>query len=143
DLGRGDDALANYMAGMQQLPQLTPLGQVFAYNNAAVALAGHLVAVVTRQPYEAAVQELLLDPLELTHSGFFTDALVGYNLAASHGVEDGQVVVQPAMWPVPRTIYPTGGLISSARDQLRYARFHLGDGTTEDGTPLLTPRSLV
>ena len=38
---------------------------------------------------------------------------------------------------------PTGGLISNARDQLRYARFHLGDGRAPDGTPLLTPASLA
>jgi len=30
-----------------------------------------------------------------------------------------------------------GDLISTAQDQLRYARFHLGDGTTEDATRLL------
>jgi CubicO group peptidase (beta-lactamase class C family) len=34
--GRGEDALAKYVAGMRYLPQLTPPGQVFAYNNAAV-----------------------------------------------------------------------------------------------------------
>ncbi len=31
DFGRGDDALCRYVAGMAELPQLTPLGQVFAY----------------------------------------------------------------------------------------------------------------
>jgi len=141
--GRGEDALARYVAGMQQLPQLTPLGQMFAYNNAAVTLAGHVVATVAGKPYEAVVQELLLDPLGLTHSGFFTDTLVGYNLAACHDVVDDQAVVQPPMWTMPRTLNPTGGLISSARDQLRYARFHLGDGTADDGTALLTPQSLA
>ena len=42
DFGRGADALSRYVAGMAELPQLTPLGQVFAYNNAAVVLAGHV-----------------------------------------------------------------------------------------------------
>ena len=37
--------------------------------------------------------------------------------------------VDPAIWHAPRTLHPTGGLISSVRDQLRYAAFHLGDGT--------------
>jgi CubicO group peptidase (beta-lactamase class C family) len=140
---RGEDALAQYVAGMRQLPQLTPLGQVFAYNNAAVNLAGYLSATVAGKPYETVVQERLLDPLGLKHSGFFTDELVGYALAASHAVKDDQAVVQPPMWRFPQSLNPTGGLISSARDQLRYARFHLGDGTTADGTPLLTPRSLL
>src|SRR6185437_3799258 len=47
DYRRGDDALTNYVAGMQKLPQRTPPGQVFAYNNAAVNLAGRLIEVVT------------------------------------------------------------------------------------------------
>jgi CubicO group peptidase (beta-lactamase class C family) len=41
DTGPGDDAQARYAAGMARLPQLTALGTVFHYNNAAVALAGH------------------------------------------------------------------------------------------------------
>jgi hypothetical protein len=35
------------------------------------------------------------------------------------------------------------GIISSARDQLQYARFHLGDGTAPDRTRLLREASLV
>src|SRR4051794_2608476 len=58
DFGRGDDALARYVAEMKLLPQLTPPGQVFAYNNAAIVAAGGVIETVTRKPYEAALQEL-------------------------------------------------------------------------------------
>lgn len=143
DFGRGEDALANYVASMVHLPQLTPLGQVFAYNNAAVVLAGRIIEMVTNKPYESAMRELLLDPLGLTHSDFFTDTLVGYNFSASHDEEDGRPAVQRSAWAMPRSIHSTGGLISSAKDQLRYARFHLGDGTADDGTRLLTEQSLA
>jgi CubicO group peptidase (beta-lactamase class C family) len=143
DTGPGDDALARYMAGMARLPQLTPLGTVFAYNNAAVALAGHVLEVVAGQPYEEVVRELLLKPLGLAHSFFFSDEIVGFNVAAAHDVVDGQPVVRPAFWRLWRSLHPTGGLISSARDQLQYARFHLGDGTAPDGTRLLSEAALV
>jgi CubicO group peptidase (beta-lactamase class C family) len=93
--------------------------------------------------YERAVQALLLEPLGLAHSRFFSDEIVGFNVAASHDVVDGQPVVKPAFWRMPRSIHPTGGLISSARDQLQYSRFHLGDGTAPDGTRLLSEASLV
>jgi hypothetical protein len=43
---------------------------------------------------------------------------------------------------MPRSIHPTGGLISSARDQLSFARFHLGDGSDPGGKPLLTTGSV-
>lgn len=124
--GQGNDALAQYVAAMQYLPQLTALGQVLAYNNAAVNLAGRVIEVVTQSPYEAAVQKLVLDSLALKHSGFFTDKLVGYNIAASHVVKDGNAAVDPTAWAFPRSLNATGGLISSARDQLRFLRFHLG-----------------
>ena len=42
----------------------------------------------------------------------------------------------------PRNVDPAGGLWSTTRDQLRYARFHLGDGTAPDGTRLLAPYTL-
>jgi CubicO group peptidase (beta-lactamase class C family) len=112
-VARGEDGLAKYVGAMRQLPQLTPLGQVFAYNNAAVNLAGYLVATVSGKPYEDVVQELLLGPLGLMHTGFFTDTLVGYKLAASHAVKDDQAVVQPLLWMFPQALNPTGGLISA------------------------------
>ena len=37
---------------------------------------------------------------------------------------------------------PAGGVISSVADQLRYARFHLGNGTV-DGTQVLSAASLA
>jgi CubicO group peptidase (beta-lactamase class C family) len=143
DMGPGDDALARYVAGMAKLPQLTPVGEVFAYNNAALVLAGRVIEAVTGTTYEQAVKQLLLDPLKLDHSRFFSDEIIGFNVAAAHAMVDGKPVVNTSFWHAARTLNPTGGLISSVRDQLEYARFHLGDGTTPDGTRLLTRKSLV
>jgi CubicO group peptidase (beta-lactamase class C family) len=124
--GSGSDALAKYVAGMRALPQLTPLGQILAYNNAAVDLAGRVIEVVANAPYESVVETLVLQPLRLGHSGFFTEHLNRYAIAQSHDVRNGRPVLDAASWNFPRSLNPTGGLISSARDQLRYARFHLG-----------------
>jgi CubicO group peptidase (beta-lactamase class C family) len=142
DFGRGDDALRRYVAGMAVLPQLTPLGQVFAYNNAAVVLAGRVIEAVTGQSYEVAVQDLLLAPLGMDHSFFNADELIGYNVTASHTTMDGRSVVSPPAWGMQRTLFPTGGLISSVRDQLRYAAFHLSDGAAVAGPPVLSAASL-
>lgn len=142
DFGRGDDSLTRYIASMRMLPQLTPSGTQFAYNNTALDVAGRVIEVVTDQPYEEAVRSLLLDPLQLSRTRFFTDELAGYPIAGSHNVVDGRAVFAPELWYLPRNGHPDGGLISSAREQLGWARFHLGDGRAADGTPLLTPSSL-
>jgi len=143
DTGQGDDAVARYVAGMARLPQLTPPGRVFTYNNAALSVAGRLVEVATGRPYETAARALVIDPLGLAHSRFFPDEVIGFNVAAPHTVVDGKPAVDPSSYRIPRGIHPAGGLISSVRDQLRYARFHLGDGTVPGGSArLLSRRSL-
>jgi CubicO group peptidase (beta-lactamase class C family) len=144
DEGPGDDAAARFAADLVHAPQLTAPGTQFGYNNAAVALAGRVIEVVTGVPYEAAVRALVIDPLGLAHSRFFTDEIVGFNLAASHGVVGGKAMVSPDAFRLWRSIAPAGALISSARDQLRWARFHLGDGTVPGGgARLLSRQSLL
>jgi CubicO group peptidase (beta-lactamase class C family) len=136
--GEDDGALARYIEGMAVLPQLTPPGRVFAYNNAALGVAGRLIEVATGRPYEEVVTDLVLDPLRLRHSGFSVDAIPGASVAVPHVYdESGAPVSVPAYFALPRAINPAGGLISSARDQLSWARFHLGNGR-----PLLTARSM-
>ncbi|MGW2663918.1 serine hydrolase domain-containing protein [Nocardia tengchongensis] len=143
DFGRGEDAVARFVASMTRLPQRTPPGAVFAYNNAGLVVAGRIVEVVTGSVYEDAVRTMLLDPLGLRHTQFFSDQIIGLDIAASHSVIDGRAVVDTGFWHFPRSCNPTGSLISTARDQLRYARFHLGDGRAPDGTRLLSKDSLV
>ena len=70
DLGSGDDALARICASMSSLPQLTPLGEVWSYNNAGFYLAGRVIEVLSGKPYEEAMQELVLEPLGLEQTFF-------------------------------------------------------------------------
>ncbi|MFT4037291.1 MAG: serine hydrolase domain-containing protein [Thermomicrobiales bacterium] len=145
DPGDGDDALAQYVAEMADLPQIAPVGEFFSYNNAAVSTAGRVIEVVTGKPYEEAVRELVLEPLGLEHSYFFADEVMTQAFAVGHTASpddpDGPPQVVP-VWALPRSVAPAGGIISSVEDQVRYARFHLGDGTVE-GETVLSPESLA
>jgi CubicO group peptidase (beta-lactamase class C family) len=143
DTGPGDDSIARFTAALVKDPQLTPLGQLFAYNNAAFSVAGHVIEAVTGQTYERAVRSLLIDPLGLAHTRYFTDEVIGFNVAAAHDVVDGKAVVIEGGLAFPRGSQPAGGLMSSARDQLRFMQFHLGNGTVPgSSTQLLTHQSL-
>ena len=124
DVGPGEDALARICSSMSELPQLTPLGDVWSYNNAGFYLAGRVIEVVTGLPYEQAVQELLLDPLGLEQTLFFAEDVMTRRFAVGH--DRNNAVARP--WPIGRAHHPAGGLASTVRDLLRYARFHLGDG---------------
>jgi CubicO group peptidase (beta-lactamase class C family) len=144
DTGDGDDALARYVDGMADLPQLAPLGRFFSYNNAAVVAAGRVIEVVTGRPYEVAARELVLEPLGLNQSFFFPEEVMTEAFAVGHVAPEDDaggeaVVLRP--WAIPRGGNPAGGIASSVADQLRYARFHLGDGTAA-GTRLLSTEGL-
>lgn len=140
---RGDDATTRYVENMRYLPQLAPLGAMFGYNNAAVVLAGHVVEVVTGTAYEAALTELLLKPLGMENSYLFPEEAISFAAAAGHNkTADDQVEVNP-LWALPRAVHATGGLVLPITDQLKYARFHLGDGRAPNGTRLLSPERLA
>jgi len=141
DTGPGDDALSKYVADMAELEQLAPIGTVWSYNNAGFFVAGHLMALVTGQSYQAALRELVLDPLGLESCYFDAGEVITHGFAVGHNVtEEGPQVAHP--WSLPRAAYPAGGVVCHVRDLLRYARVHLGDGATEDGPRLLRPESM-
>jgi dipeptidyl aminopeptidase/acylaminoacyl peptidase/CubicO group peptidase (beta-lactamase class C family) len=127
DTGAGDDALARYVETMAELEQVSPLGAFASYNNASVCLAGRVIEKVTGQTYEAALGELVLEPLGLEDSLLAPADVMTRRFAAGHRTRDGRTMVARP-WPLRRSANAAGGLASTAADQLRYARFHLGDG---------------
>jgi CubicO group peptidase (beta-lactamase class C family) len=142
DTGSGDDALAKIVADMAELTQVTPFGKVFSYNNAAFYLAGHIIETVTGKSFEQNVKELIFDPLGMDHSCFFAHDAISRRVAVGHISRDGTpTVARP--WALARAAHAAGGIASTVTDQLKYARFHLGDGTAPDGTRLLSPESLA
>src|SRR5262245_5789600 len=84
DLGNGDDALAKIVERKVELPQVTPLGAIWSYNNAGFYLAGRVIEVAAGKSYEAAVQELVLGPLGMTNSFFFAADAITRRVAVGH-----------------------------------------------------------
>jgi len=143
DTGDGEDAIAKYVQKMAQLEQVSPPGTVASYNNAAYVLAGRLIEKVTGQPYEAAIKRLVLEPLGCTESFFFAGEVMTRRFAVGHNYKEQQAAVTVARpLLLPRSSAPAGGLFSTARDQIRYARFHLGQAPAEGGTPVLAKETL-
>jgi CubicO group peptidase (beta-lactamase class C family) len=132
DTGWGDDAAARYVERMRTLPQLTPVGELWSYNNAGFAIAGRVVEVVTRERFEDVVRRLVLDPLGLASSTYWPWEVMTERFVVGHRDEEDEVrVARP--WPVGRSAHPAGGLTSTTPDLLRYARLHL------DPPPALAP----
>jgi CubicO group peptidase (beta-lactamase class C family) len=141
DFGHGDDALARIVVSLEALPQLTPLGEVWSYNNSGFYIAGRVIELITGRSYEASIEEIVLDPLGMKMSFYFPGDIMTYRFAVGHYEREGKTVVARP-WPLPRAAHAAGGITSTVHDLLIYAGFHLGDGTAADGNRLLQPETL-
>jgi CubicO group peptidase (beta-lactamase class C family) len=128
DHGAGDDALARMVGDLPRLPQLTPLGMVWSYNNAGFYLAGRVIEVVTGEPYERVVQSVLLEPLGLDASLFAAEDVMTRRFAVGHHRAECGPPTVARPWAIGRAHHAAGGIASTVVDLVRYARFHLSDG---------------
>lgn len=141
DTGDGDDAISRFVAEkLPTFPQLAPLGSLFSYNNTGFVLIGQMLEMLTGQPYRAAVQSLVLDPLGLTGSLFASDAVIARPHALAHRADRTGTNLAGAFF-LPRNLEPAGGLFTTLGDLLTYVQFHLGDGTA-NGVPVLQRATL-
>jgi CubicO group peptidase (beta-lactamase class C family) len=125
--GDGDEAVARYVEAMAGLRQLAPPGATVSYNNASFAVAGRLVEQLASTTYESALRSLVLEPLHLDDTMFFSRDLLTRRCAVGHQrLQDGGTTVQP--YGLPRADNAVGGLATTTRDLIAWARFHLEDG---------------
>ena len=139
DFGTGDDALDKMVKDIARLPQVQPLGTIWSYNNTGFNIASRVIEVVTKKPYEQAVQEMLFDPIGLEMSFFYpSDILITHRFVVGHqkvkntrsaprsGSAEKVQVARP--WAIGRAGNGVGGVVSTVKDLLQYARFHMSNG---------------
>ena len=135
DTGWGEDAIE--LAVREVLPrarQVFPPGATASYNNLSLVVAGRLLERVTGTSYEAVIRARVLEPLGMSATYFFPWEVATRPIATGHVPGDDGLA--PAYtWPIPRGMNPAGGAISSVRDQLAYAQFHL-DGHAAGTAPV-------
>ncbi|WP_051173550.1 serine hydrolase domain-containing protein [Amycolatopsis orientalis] len=132
--GWGDDALALAIAKFGELPQTFPPGEVFSYCNAGFQLAGRVVEVVAGEPFEDVVRARLLEPLGMTESYYLPWEVLTRRHAVGHVMRDGGPAVEHTVG-LTRADSASGGLWSTAGDQLKWARFFL-TGEAEGKPPV-------
>lgn len=136
DTGRGDDAIARYVARLPDLPVSYPLGATTSYCNAGFVLLGRLVEVLRGQTWDTVLRERLFAPLGLSAAGTLPEEALLRGAAVGHfGTE-----VAP-QWGLPRAIGPAGLIHARATDLLDFARMHLADGVGTGGERVLSARS--
>ncbi len=143
DTGEGDDALANYVARLDELPVIAAPGSRASYSQAGYNLVGRVIEKVTGATFEEAVASLIFQPLGLSHSFYLHEEVMTRRFCVAHNRETDGSLSLLRMRRRPRGDNPGGGLASSVGDQLRWARFHLGDGRSGDGARILPAELLT
>ena len=132
DTGDGDQSLAAFVGKMATLPIIAAPGSRASYSQAGYNLAGRIVENVTGRPYEKAISELLLEPLELSNTVFDLDEVIIRKFAVGHNPDETGTQRPAVPWKAnqagERGNNPGGGAVSTVSDLLRWARFHLGTG---------------
>ncbi|MBF6133626.1 beta-lactamase family protein [Nocardia otitidiscaviarum] len=142
DTGEGDDALARHTVKLAESPLIAQPGTRASYSQEGFNLAGRVIENVTGSTFEGAIGSLLLEPLGLAHSHYMVNAAMTRRFAVGHNVDADGALTVARQWKDNRSNNPGGGMATSVRDLLGWARFHLGDGRTETGERILPPELL-
>ncbi len=128
ELDTGDDsnALELYVQAMAELPQLTPIDALMSYSNSAFVLLGRVLEVVSGKTLDVLVRETILEPLELHDTVFWAHEAITKRTAIGHKQSDSDQTEVIPVWRLSRATNADGGLVASARNQMRCARFHMG-----------------
>jgi CubicO group peptidase (beta-lactamase class C family) len=142
DFGPGPEALEKMVKDIARLPQIQPLGKIWSYNNTGFNIAARVIEVATNKTYEQALQDMLLDPLDLRMTYLYpSDILFTHRFVVGHSTEKKKIkVARP--WAIGRAGNGVGGVVSTVKDLLKYARFHMSDGRSRSGKRLIRRQSL-
>lgn len=119
--------------------RMYPPGEVPAYSNYGVGLAGYVVQRVSAMPFEQYVAEHIFQPLGMKHSSFQQPLQDELSSFASDGYRTN--TEKPAIGFEIFNPAPAGGVSSSAADMGRFAQALLHDGEL-DGHRILKPETL-
>src|SRR5438445_433320 len=86
-----------------------------------------------------AMKELIYEPLQLEHTFFFPNDVMTRRFVVGHRQDPDGTIKVARPWALSRAGAPAGGfgVSANAGDQIKWARFHLGDGQ-----PLLSKETL-
>lgn len=136
DFQTAETSLEDVVARAAALPLIAQPGREWNYSIATDVL-GHLVAVISGQPFEDFLRSRVLQPLKLVDTDFHVPEAKHPRLAANYarGAGDSLALIDDSAtsrYLRPRTVCSGGGgLVSTAADYWRFCRFMLNKGELE------------
>jgi CubicO group peptidase (beta-lactamase class C family) len=143
DFGRGDEAVARYVAEAAKFTQLHAMGELFSYCNSGFIIAGRLVEVLLGKPFHQILRERIIEPLGLKQTVQHPEDAMLHRTSVGHLVTAESTIDIWPTWMYPRSMDPAGtSLCSTVEELLAFGRLHLAQGQTPSGNQLLSPSSV-
>ena len=120
--------LREFLMGNQPR-RIFPPGEVPAYSNYGVGLAGYIVQRTSGEPFEQYVAEHIFQALGMKHSSFYQPLAEDLSSFASNGYQNN--TEKPAVGFEMFSPAPAGGVSSTAPDMGRFAQALLNGGAWE------------
>jgi CubicO group peptidase (beta-lactamase class C family) len=114
-------------------PLVSEPGAAYSYSNYGMALAAFVVEQVSGVPFDRYVEQNILAPLGMRHTGFERTPEVAANLATGYVYHSGRFEAEPYDY---FTLPPASGMNSTAADMARFMLAHLDNGSY-DGAHIL------
>lgn len=133
-------ALENGVRDLSGVQLNQPAGQHYEYANENYNILGLIVQVVSGKSYEEYVRSAIFAPLQMSHSATALSDPAALDIAIGYR--------SWLFWPVafdapyPRSMTPSGFLISSVEDMAHYLTAQLNGGTY-DNNQLLSPHGIT
>lgn len=143
-------SLAEWVRATAREPLKFEPGTRWEYGNVGMNALGRVVEVVTKEPFTLFVQQRFFEPLGMKETSFFpTDAQVRRLAALYTPSETGAPLEKSSIPLLPgeitssrRTVFPGGGLFSTACDMLRFYQM-LANGGTDNGRRYLSKNAIA
>lgn len=120
-LDESDQMLKDLMSGGVSFSN--PASYEYEYSNTGFALLGHIISVVSGQPYQEYITEHILQPLGMQQTYWEYDSVPPNQLAHGYRWEDEQWKPEPMLHD--GSFGAMGGLITTIEDFSKYVSFHL------------------
>jgi CubicO group peptidase (beta-lactamase class C family) len=120
DFGSNGDAISQFTAALPSHGSISAPGELFSYCNAGYVALGRLVEILGGATFDRVIDRRVIGPLGLTHTTLRLTDAVQHRLAIGHDLAaDGVLRARPYI--SMRCLSPTGGVLSTVPDLLRFA----------------------
>lgn len=138
DAGRGEDRIGKFVAMLDAVGQVHPLGAMFSYCNTGFVIAGRMIEVAGGKPWDKAIRQRIAKPLDTPTFSTLPEQAMRYSTAIGHLGAPGALIVTPITY-LAQSNAPAGSMpMATARDVVTFARMLMAGGVAPNGTRIVS-----